>query len=78
MLDGLWVKISALLASAFGITAFILSLVWKSGKRKDDIIDGHEKKDEIIDDMNDAEIKAEEVEKDAKDKISPSNWRDSI
>ena len=78
MFSGLWVKVSAFLASAFGITAFLLSLVWKSNKRKDKVIKSHEKKDEIIDDIHLAEVKAEEHEENAKKNINDSNWADNI
>ena len=78
MFSGLWVKISAALASAFGISLFIISLIWKSNKRKSDIIDGHEKKDEIIEDMTLAEIQAEVKENEAIKDTSDINWRDSI
>ena len=39
---------------------------------------GHVKKDEIIDDMNLAEIKAKEKAKHDKNTINDSDWRDSI
>lgn len=78
MFSGLGTKIAAFFASALGITLFLLSLVWKSNKKKQKEIDSFEKKDEIIDDSRLAEIQAEVKENEALKDTSDINWRDSI
>jgi len=78
MFSGLWIKLSGAFIALSTFLLFIVNLLWKSNKRKSDIINTHEKKDEIIDDMKLAETQAEVKENEALKDTSDINWRDSI
>ena len=78
MFSGLLAKATALLGI---VVAFLLALLkYKDHKLKnaEEKNDMHDKKDEIINDMNLAEVKAEAEENNAKNDTDDSSWRDNI
>ena len=78
MFGTLLAKATALLGV---VVMFLLGLLkYKDYKldKQSDIIDAHDKKDEIIDDIRLAEVQAEVRENEAIKDTSDINWRDSI
>jgi len=76
--SGLLAKATALLGI---VVAFLLALLkYKDHKLKnaEEKNDMHDKKDEIIDDMNLAEVKAEAKENEAKNNSDDSDWYNNI
>lgn len=78
MFTGLWAKITGVLSVAIAVLLAVVGYQRKTIKRQDDIIETHDKKDEIIDDMRLAEQEANEDAESKKDAIDTSNWRNRI
>ena len=78
MFSGIGSKITAVLAIVSAALLIAVKTLWTSNKKKADVIKGHEKKDEIIDDMRLAEVQGEVNENESLKDTSDSNWRNNI
>ena len=72
--SGLWAKAAGLLAVLSTVLFAIVGFQRKENKRKQEIIDTHEKKDDIQDQIKQGE---QDIEAD-KDSINTDDWRDHV
>ncbi len=78
MFSGLWAKLVGLLTAALGVMTVMIKFKNHKIENLEEENAAHEKKDEIIDDMKLAEIKAEAEKDEAIENINDSDWRSGI
>ena len=78
MLSGLWAKLVGVMGAALAIMGVMLKFKNHKIDELEEENAAHEKKDEIIEDMALAKVKAKDKRDEAIKNIDDTNWRDRI